>query len=219
MAYFQAGLVLEQAVSQGLRDLGIPHRRTEAWGREDVQQSIDLVILPHGGQPSFEIQLTLRAKHEFKRLTFALSALRTRTRGIRLYLEVVGSRRKDDLALVGKKVAQAIQTIVNRFRNFGPYKLLGVIVNARNGAIHKFDLVQVLGERLRNAARQVLDEIESRRDAQSAHDSAGPPLIHLGIMALKIAHMHTIRHFVHEPKPPKPHRFPTRRLFLPRRFR
>lgn len=216
--HFQAGLVLEQAVSQGLRDLGIPHRQTVAWGREDIEEALDFVIPPSAHRPGFEIQLTLRAKHQLKRLNFALSALRTRARGIRLYVEVVGSRRKDDLVLVGKKVARAIQTIVSRFRNFGPYNLLGVVVNVRNGAIHKFDLVQELGARLKEAARRVLDQIESKREAQSTHDSAGSPLIHLGIMALKAAHMHTVSHFVHERRPHRANRFPTRRPFLPRRF-
>ncbi len=218
MSQFQAGLVLEQAVSRGLRDLGIPHRRTEAWGHEDVHEAIDLIVFSEHGHPSFEIQLTLRAKHELKRLTFALSALRTRARGVRLYLEVVGSRRKDDLAIVGRKVARAIQTIVNRFRNFGPYNLLGVIVNASNGSIHKFDLVHELGERLRDAARRVLDEITKATQPRTTAEPPGPPLIHLGIMALRAAHMHTVSHFVHEPRPHRANRFPTRRPFLPRRF-
>ncbi len=219
MAYFQAGLVLEESVSRALNELGIAHRRTETWGREDVHEALDFVISAHRGRPAFEVQLTLRPKHEHKRLTFALAALRTRARGIRLYLEVVASSRKADLQQVGEKVARAIQTIVNRFRNFGPYNLLGIVVNARNGAIRKFDLVQELGERLRDAARRVLEEIEQAAQQKSSTNSpVGSSLIHLGVVALKMAHMHAVSAITHQPVPHRANRLPTRRHFLPRRF-
>ena len=215
MAYFQAGLVLEEAVSRGLRELGIVHRRTEAWGTEDVHEAIDFFITAHRGRPAFEVQLTLRPKHEHKRLAFTLAALRTRARGIRLYLEVVGSRRKDDLVRIGKKVARAIQTVVKHFRNLDPYNLMGVIVNARNGAIEKFDLVRELGSRLTEAARRLLEELAAAREAQAtATASPASRLIHLGLEAFR--RMHTL-HLEHQRAPARANRFPTRRPFIPPR--
>ncbi|MBI4438112.1 hypothetical protein HY631_04140 [Candidatus Uhrbacteria bacterium] len=220
MAYFKAGLVLEEAVSHGLNELGIAHRRTAPWGEEDVKEAVDFVIPPQHGRPAFEIQLTLMRKHERKRMDFALAALSKRARGIRVYLEVVASHRREDLARVGRRVAQAIQTIVTRLRNFGPYNLLGASVNAKNGAIQKFDLVLELGVRLKEAARRLLERIEAARATPQANETPVPILFHLGVCAHKAAELHRASRCA-PPRPPAPirrHRFPTRRPFLPRRF-
>lgn len=146
---FKAGLVLEQAVSDGLAQLGVEHRRTPHRGVEDVRDGLDFIVWPAGGRQALEIQLTLRPKHVTKIFGFAYRALTTATRGIRLYIEVVGShRRSADLAAIGRRVAEAIKTVIHRFRDFGSARLLGLRIHANNSKIEKFDLIEVCGYKL-----------------------------------------------------------------------
>ncbi len=163
MGHYKAGLMLESAVSRALTDIGIAHRRTQHLGKEDVLDRVDMVVPASNGRPTIEIQLTLRAKERTKIFAFALRALTTRVRGVRIYLEVVGTRRKDDIAGIATNVARAIQTIVRRFRDFGEHRLLGVRVNARNAAIEKFDLVSLCGSRLLEAAQRFWEHVEEAR--------------------------------------------------------
>lgn len=146
---FKAGLVLEQAVSTALTRLGIQHRRTEHSGTEDVLDKLDFIVSSGGGRPDLEIQLTLKPKAFDKILDFAYRALTTTTRGIRLYIEVVGSHHRcADLTQVGQRVAQAIKLVVRRFRDFGSEGLLGLRIHTRSEKIEKFDLITFCGRRL-----------------------------------------------------------------------
>lgn len=156
---FKAGLVLEQAVSDGLEELGIQHRRTPYRGHEDVEDQLDLIVSSGGGRPDLEIQLTLRPKHLSKIFRFAFRALTTAARGIRLYIEVVGShRRSADLAAVGRRVARAIKLIMRRFRDFGTAKLLGLRIHAKTAKIEKFDLIDLCGRKLLELVQTWKDE-------------------------------------------------------------
>ncbi|KKR04343.1 MAG: hypothetical protein UT30_C0009G0053 [Candidatus Uhrbacteria bacterium GW2011_GWF2_39_13] len=146
MVYHQAGLLLEEIVSKALTKLGVRHRRTEHNGLEDTCDQIDLIVYPDNGRAPLEIQLTLRLKNIPKLFSFALKALTTPVRGIRLYMEVV--RNKQSLKITGATAARAIVFILNRFRNFGPYNLLGVRVHPSGTKIEKFDLVAICGKRL-----------------------------------------------------------------------
>ena len=170
MAPFKAGLILEEAVSRGLTDLGIAHRRTKRYGREDIREKIDLVVYPSQGRLPIEIQITLFAKNFWKIHDFAFRALTTmKRRGVRLYMEVVGSHHKADLVKIGRRVARAIREIIERFRDFGVYNLLGVRVNAITRKIEKFDLFDVCGNKLRISLRKWREErAQARRDAHKA---------------------------------------------------
>ncbi|MEK7619826.1 MAG: hypothetical protein AAB413_01140 [Patescibacteria group bacterium] len=157
---YKAGLVLEQAVSDGLTELGVDHRRTPHRGHEDIEDLLDLIVSPGGGRPDLGIQLTLRPKHRTKIFAFALRSLTTVTRGIRLYVEVIGSHRRNaDLVAVGRRVAEAIKAIVRRFRDFGAENLLGVRVHAITAKIEKFDIINFCGHRL-------LELVEAWKDDQ-----------------------------------------------------
>lgn len=146
---FKAGLVLEQAVSNGLTQLRIDHRRTKHRGPEDVHDHLDIVVSPGGGRDNLEIQLTLRPKHRIKIFDFAYRALTTINRGVRLYIEVVGSHRHSaDLVSVGQRVAKAIKLIMQRFRDFGSAGLLGLRIHAVTAKIEKFDLIEFCGRKL-----------------------------------------------------------------------
>lgn len=170
---FKAGLALEEAVSDGLTQLGIDHHRTPHRGEEDVHDLIDLVVTPGNGRPNLEIQLTLQPKMFSKIFRFAFRALTTAARGVRLYIEVVGSHRRcADLARVGRRVAEAIKTIALRFRDFGSAMLLGLRIHARSKKIEKFDLVDFCGRKLLELVQTWKDEQrrlqEERRAALQA---------------------------------------------------
>jgi hypothetical protein len=139
---FQAGLVLEKTVSNGLNQLGIDHRRTTHRSREDVQEGLDFIIYPGSGRAPLEVQLTLRAKNYRKIRQFVECSLTTPLRGTRLYIEVVGSHRRADLTEIGCRIAQRIALISQRFRDFGPFNLLGIRIHALTGKIIKFDLIK-----------------------------------------------------------------------------
>lgn len=211
MRHFKAGLELEVEVSRELDSLGIAHRRTQHMGKEDTEDRVDLIIPSSLGRRAMEFQITLRAKHASKIFTFALRALTTRARGVRIYLEVVGARRKDDIALIATKVARAIQTIARKFRDFGEHLLLGVRVNAKNAAIEKFDLVDFCGNRLLEAADKFWTRVEELRQASER----------------RVAHNHAILSFLvsrvvpiprNHVTPPSVSRVNTRSHFMPRRF-
>lgn len=160
---FKAGLVLEQAVSDGLAQLGIDHRRTQHFGPEDVHDHLDLIVFHGGRRPDLEMQLTLRPKHRAKIFDFTFRALTTATRGIRLYIEVVGShRRSANLAQVGRRVAQAISLIMRRFRDFGSAMLLGLRIHANSEKIEKFDLIDFCG-------RKLMRLVDTWREEQRRH--------------------------------------------------
>lgn len=156
---FKAGLMLEQAVSDGLAQFGIAHRRTEHRGSEDVEDQLDLIVSPGGGRPDLEIQLTLRPKQQTKIFRFAYRALTTATRGVRLYIEVVGSHRRcADLAQVGRRVAEAIKLIMRRFRDFGEAMLLGLRIHANSEKLEKFDIIGFCGRELMNLVQEWREE-------------------------------------------------------------
>lgn len=161
--------MLEQAVSDGLAELRIDHRRTKHRGPEDVHDFLDLIISPGGGHPDLEIQLTLRPKHQIKIFNFAYRALTTATRGIRLYIEVVGShRRSADLAEVGRRVAQAIKLVMRRFRDFGEAMLLGLRIHANTGKIEKFNLIEFCGRKLLTLVHAWRDEQQRLQEERRA---------------------------------------------------
>lgn len=219
---FKAGLVLEKAVAESLAELDIPHRRTVYRGREDVHDRLDFVLMPGGGRPNLEVQLTLRPKHHRKIFTFAHRALTTVTRGVRLYVEVVGShRRAADLTEVGRKVATALTTIAERFLDFGPANLLGVRIHALTGKIEKFDLAGFCGSKLvdlaqewREQQRRLREErLEAQRAAFRERMLAPRPLpFWQGILepAVELLHAHLVPT---KPSPP----INTRHYFVPRR--
>ncbi|MBI4435664.1 hypothetical protein HY630_03260 [Candidatus Uhrbacteria bacterium] len=189
---YKAGLVLEEAVSDGLTTLGILHRRTPHRGREDVFDHLDFIVVNGGGRPPLEIQLTLRPKHHNKIFTYAHRALTTATRGIRLYIEVVGAHRHcADLAAIGKRVAEAIKTISRRFRDFGKDNLLGVRIHAVTGKIEKFDLVAFCGHKL---IRLVEAWQEERRLAQEERRAAARRALKERSLARKTAPFWRILH-------------------------
>lgn len=209
MRHYRAGLELEAEVSRELDALGIVHRRTQHMGKEDVEDRVDLIVPSSGGRRALEFQITLRAKHARKIYAFALRALTKRARGVRVYLEVVGARHKDDIALIAKKVARAIATIARRFRDFGEHKLLGVRVNAKNAAIEKFDLVAFCGKRLVETADRFWTralEIRQASARRSAHNHA--------IMSFLVFHNPSRRPMA----PSLIFRADTRPHFMPRRF-
>jgi len=146
VAHHQAGLLLEEMVSRALTTLGVRHRRTDHNGAEDVYDQIDLIVYPDNGRSPLEIQLTLRLKNIPKLFSFALKALTTPSRGVRIYMEVI--RNKQSLKKTGANVARAIVFILNRFRNFGSHNLLGVRVYPSVAKVEKFDLVTVCGKPL-----------------------------------------------------------------------
>lgn len=143
------GLQLEALVSDELRRLDVPHRRTPHRGEEDTKEHIDLCIPEHGGRPSFEFQLTLRRGAERKMRSFVLAAVNNKNRGVRVYLEVLASFRKD-LEAVAQRVARAIREIVHRFRRFEEHDLLGVRVSVgyrkRSRLIERFSLLDLVGD-------------------------------------------------------------------------
>ena len=213
---FKAGLKLEEAVSDGLDALGIPHRRTPHYGREDVCDQLDFVVGRGGGRSSLEIQLTLKSKSGPKLRAFAYRALTTATRGIRLYVEVVGSHRRADLTVVGRRVAEAIKLIVRRFRDYGVYNLLGVRIHAVTAKIEKFDLLEFCGAHLLRLVEQWREERRQERaratqSRQTARASRPPPFWRTLGNALAPTT---------NPRPISPWRPPhadTRSLFVPRR--
>lgn len=227
---FKAGLVLEQAVSEALDDMGIPHRRTQHRGKEDAFDQLDFII-PSGSGRDLEIQLTLRPKNRPKIFAFARRALTTISRGIRLYVEVVGShRRAADLSAVGHRVAQAIKTIARRFRNFGSANLLGVRVHAMTGKIEKFDLVEFCGHRL---LQLVESWCEERRLAREHEERAAQERHQEAIRAMKerltrtppfwrniLNGLNGVPHLLgNHPRIPRPSpHINTRHLFMPRRL-
>lgn len=220
---FKAGLVLESAVSDHLGELGIVHRRTKQWGKEDVLDRLDLIVTPGGGKLQFEIQLTLRPKQRIKIYDFAHRSLTTAMRGIRLYIEVVGShRRTADLAAIGRRVAQAIRTIIHRFRDFGSANLLGLRIHAMSAKIEKFDLIEFCGRKLRHLIdvwQKQHRQLEGRRreaaqEARREHSLLPKiPAFWRTILDLSSSQIHT-------PFPIKasPH-IDTRPFFMPRRHR
>lgn len=211
---FKAGLVLEEAVSRGLDELWIRHRRTQQWGKEDVRDCLDLIITPGGGRPDIEIQLTLRPKHRDKIFRFAYRALTTGRRGIRLYIEVVAAhRRSADLGVVGRHVAEAIKLVVRRFRDFGSERILGLRIHAATSKIEKFDLVEFCGSRL---MRLVEEWREARRiEREAARESATSrrqPFWHAIRRALSRPTRERVSPHWHEPF------HDSRAHFVPRRF-
>lgn len=218
---FKAGLVLEQAVSDGLAQLGIEHRRTEHSGKEDVLERVDLIVSPVGGRRPLEIQITLRAKNYGKIFGFARRALTTTTRGIRLYIEVVGlHRRSADLKAVGYRVAEAIRVIVRQFRDFGVWNLLGVRIHAFTAKIEKFDLIDFCGHKL---IRLVEAWWEERRRIDQERRAAEQAAIKERLSAPKpppfwrALIQPTITRAYMGPTRPSP-QFDTRAYFMPRRF-
>lgn len=170
---FKAGLVLEQAVSTGLTHLGVEHRRTEHRGPEDVHDHLDFIVWPGGGRPTLEIQITLRPKHRTKVFAFAYRALTTATRGVRLYIEVVGSHRRcADLVAVGHRVAEAIKLIALRFRDFGAARLLGLRIHAMTAKIEKFDLIDLCGHKLMRLVRAWWEEQQRLKEERKAAQRA-----------------------------------------------
>ncbi len=165
MRHFKAGLILEEEIGRALNAVGIAHRRTLHLGREDVEDRVDLIVPTQDVRRALEFQITLRAKQRTKMSAFALRALITRVRGVRVYLEVVATRRKDDLARVALNVARAIHTIVRRFRDFGAHRLLGLRVNARTAAIEKFDILKMCGAHLLENAERFWARVEELRRA------------------------------------------------------
>jgi hypothetical protein len=206
MRRFKAGLVLEEEVSRSLFALGVPHRRTQNLGKEDVADRVDLVVPSCGGRDTLEFQITLRAKERGKIFAFALKALTTHTRGVRIYLEVVGARRKDDIARIAEKVARAIRTVVKCFRDFGKHALLGVRVNAKNAAIEKFDPVAFCGRRLLEAVARI-GKITTKRPRRR-------PIVQCTL--LLFAHAHSIVQWRHAA--PRPSYYNPRAHFMPRKF-
>lgn len=148
----QAGFILEEEISIGLDELGVKHLKTRRFGERDTKDKVDFIVYTPHGRKNLEIQVTLRAKKINKIFGFAFRALKTAKRGIRLYLEVVGShRRAANLPIIGRRVAKAIKLIAKRFRNFGPDNLLGVRVHAISAKIEKFDIIKLCGNRLHKA--------------------------------------------------------------------
>jgi hypothetical protein len=220
---FKAGLVLESAVSDHLGKLGIAHRRTKQWGKEDVQDRLDLIVTPGGGKPAFEIQLTLRPKQRIKIYDFAHRSLTTAMRGIRLYIEVVGShRRSADLIAVGRRVAESIQTIVYRFRDFGSANLMGVRIHAMTAKIEKFDLIDFCGRKLKHLIqvwqeqRRLFEERRREAAQQSRREHSLLPRVPAfwrTILDLPSPQIHALF-----PVKISPH-IDTRPFFMPRRHR
>ncbi|TAL49715.1 hypothetical protein EPN81_04985 [Patescibacteria group bacterium] len=182
---FKAGIVLESAVCDALTQLGVPHRRTPRLGKEDTFDQLDLVVFPGGGRLPIEIQLTLQPKKYNKLFRFAYRALTSTMRGIRLYIEVVGSHRHAaNLGMVGRRVAEAIKLIVQRFRDFGSKNLLGVRIHALSGKIEKFDLIEFCGHKLVKLVEAWWEQYRLTQEAKRA-------------AAIQTARQHCLK-----PKPP-----------------
>lgn len=153
---FRAGLALETEISHELSRMRIPHELTR--GREEnIQQRVDLRITPppHAQhEPTFEMQLTLRRGNNRKMTEFAVAALSSTDRGIRVYVEVIASRHKS-IARIASRVAWAIKDIVRRFRDFGPNRLFGVRVRVgrsrRNPKMERFSLMDLVGAHVMRA--------------------------------------------------------------------
>ncbi len=166
---FRAGLALETEISHELSRMRIPHELTR--GREEnIQQRVDLRITPppHAQhEPTFEMQLTLRRGNNRKMTDFAVAALNSTDRGIRVYVEVIASRNKS-IARIASRVAWAIKDIVRRFRDFGPNRLFGVRVRVgrsrRNPKMERFSLMDLVGARVMHT----LAVEKSRRRTQFA---------------------------------------------------
>jgi hypothetical protein len=185
-------------------------------GKEDVEDRIDLIVPSFGGRRALEFQITLRAKQPRKIYAFALRALTTRARGVRVYLEVVGARHKDAISLIAQRVARAIQTIARRFRDFGEHNLLGVRVSAKSAEIEKFDLVSLCGRRLLEAVKRFWEQVEEQRKAAAevaalrAHRSRQTiSLLALCLLPLRARH--------ERPQFQARHYADTRAHFMPRR--
>jgi hypothetical protein len=153
---FRAGLVLETEISRELSRMRIPHELTR--GRdENIEQRVDLRITPppHAQhEPTFEMQLTLRRDNRRKMTDFAVAALSSTNRGIRVYVEVIASRHKP-IPRIASRVAWAIKDIIRRFCDFGPNRLFGVRVrigrSRRNPPMERFSLMDIVGKRVMRA--------------------------------------------------------------------
>lgn len=210
---FKAGLMLEEAVCDGLAFLGVRHRRTEHRGKEDVQDRLDIIVYPAGGRRPLEIQLTLQPKKYPKLFAFALTSLTSARRGIRLYVEVVGAQRHADLRAVGRRVAQAIKLIMRRFRDFGAHDLLGVRIHAVTAKIEKFDLIDFCGSRLMRLVEEWRDARRLEREAaRESAMSRRPPFWRAIAQALRRPTDERAQPYWHVPNTN------SRAHFVPRRF-
>ncbi len=156
---FRAGLELELELSEELSRMAVPHELTRGT-KENISQRVDLKILPppHAKhEPTFEMQLTLRRDNHRKMTDFAVAALSTTKRGVRVYIEIIASRHQS-ISRIAVRVAWAIKDIVRRFRNFGEHRLFGVRVNIgrsrRNPPTQRFSLMELVGDRVLHALRK-----------------------------------------------------------------
>lgn len=169
----KAGLRLEELVSEELDRLNVQHRRTEHWGEEDTGQQIDLVVEPaqFSGLPKFEFQLTLRHGVLRKIRAFTLAALTSTTRGIRVYLEVLASKRTD-VRDIARRVAYAIRDIT-RFRAFEDHNLLGIRLKigraVRGQKLERFSLMHLVGDWVMEKIKEQRALARAQRAKQRQH--------------------------------------------------
>ncbi|MBT5807679.1 hypothetical protein HOI18_00180 [Candidatus Uhrbacteria bacterium] len=176
MAKFRAGIALENAVSAELLRRGLPNRLTRGEA-EHLAEHIDLVVdpAPFTGDPTFEIQLTLRSgKSVHGKITrFVLAALLTEDRGIRVYIEICATRRQS-IDYIATRVAGVICNIARNRRRFEEPQLLGVqmkVTGPRQSPFRFFSLLTRAGKGvLRKAATIYVERTRALREAEQASE-------------------------------------------------
>ncbi|NQV90536.1 hypothetical protein HQ487_03990 [Candidatus Uhrbacteria bacterium] len=161
---FKAGIELEQAVSNALQKLGVPHTLTNA--RVDIVDKIDLIVFPSpftSGFP-FEFQLTLRNGLKQKMVEFVIASLRSSRQSIRIYLEILGNRH-NSIKYMADRVAYAIKAIM-RDPQYSQHKTaLGIRVRIgrrkRSPQLEIFDLLNIVGDAIKEILQK---EVEERRE-------------------------------------------------------
>jgi len=165
----QAGIELEQHLSEELLRLGIPNSLTRG-NPDNIEERVDLRIPapPFTGQPDFEFQLTLKQGIRRKMREFVLAALKNPIRGVRIYLEVAASH-WDDLSYIARRVAHAIKDIIHRWKRFEPHDVQGVRIRVgrpRQPYIERFSLLERVGKWAFEAFDHYLEHVRAEKEAQ-----------------------------------------------------